>query len=86
MSKHTFSSKEELEAHVCNFIRGKVDKEVKPEHHLIDDLGADSLEILMFSMQVKEEYDIPDIPEEEMEKMTHVHHIIDYVGKFALKG
>lgn len=86
MPKHTFNSKEELQAHICNFIKSKIDKDVKPEDHLIDDLGADSLEILMFSMQVKEEYDVPDIPEEDMEKMTHVKDIIDYVGKFTLKG
>ena len=47
---------------------------------LIDDIGADSLDVVEIVMQIEEEFDI-EIPDEEVEKLTTVQEIIDYVEK-----
>jgi len=47
---------------------------------LIDDIGADSLDVVEVVMQIEEEFDI-EITDEEVEKLTTVQEIIDYVEK-----
>ena len=47
---------------------------------LVDDIGADSLDVVEIVMQIEEEFDI-EIPDEEVEKLTTVQEIIDYVEK-----
>jgi len=47
---------------------------------LVDDIGADSLDVAEIVMQIEEEFDI-EIPDEEVEKLTTVQEIIDYVEK-----
>ena len=54
-----------------------VDK-VRPEHNIMDDLGADSLDTVEIVMKVEEEYDIT-IPDEDVEEMKTVQDLIDYV-------
>ena len=54
-----------------------VDK-VRPEHNIMDDLGADSLDTVEIVMKVEEEYDIT-IPDEDVEVMKTVQDLIDYV-------
>ena len=53
---------------------------ITPTTHLIDDLGADSLDVVEVVMQIEEEFDI-EISDEEVEKLTTVQEIIDYVEK-----
>lgn len=47
---------------------------------LVDDIGADSLDVVEVIMQIEEEFEI-DIPDEEAEKLLTVQEIIDYVEK-----
>ena len=47
---------------------------------LVDDIGADSLDVVEVIMQIEEEFDI-EIPDEEAEKLSTVQEIIDYVEK-----
>jgi len=47
---------------------------------LVDDIGADSLDVVEVVMQIEEEFDI-EITDEEVEKLTTVQEIIDYVEK-----
>ena len=54
--------------------------EVVPEASFIDDLGADSLDLVEMMMSLEEEFDI-DIDDEEAEKLTTVQKVIDYVKK-----
>jgi len=54
-----------------------VDK-VRPEHNIMDDLGADSLDSVEIVMKVEEEYDII-IPDEDVETIKTVQDLIDYV-------
>lgn len=49
----------------------------------IDDLGADSLDIVELVMTMEEEFDL-DIPDEDAEKMKSVGDVIKYIsGKSA---
>jgi acyl carrier protein len=54
--------------------------EVKPEASFVDDLGADSLDLVELIMSMEEEFDI-DISDEDAEKIITVKDAIDYIGK-----
>ncbi len=51
---------------------------VKPEASFIDDLGADSLDIVELVMAMEEEFDI-EIPDEEAEKLKTVQDVMKYL-------
>ncbi|MBV5316227.1 MAG: acyl carrier protein [Desulfobulbaceae bacterium] len=46
----------------------------------VDDLGADSLDLVELIMAMEEEFDV-EIPDEEAEKITTVQNAIDFVAK-----
>ena len=46
----------------------------------VDDLGADSLDLVELIMAMEEEFDV-EIPDEEAEKISTVQNAIDYVAK-----
>ena len=52
--------------------------EVVPNALLVDDLGADSLDLVELIMSMEEEFDI-EIPDDDAEKIITVQHAIDYV-------
>ena len=52
--------------------------EVTPTAHFVDDLGADSLDIVELVMTFEEAFEI-EIPDEEAEKITTVKDAIDYI-------
>ena len=52
--------------------------EVTLESSFIDDLGADSLDIVELLMALEEEFDI-EIPDEEAEKLSSVGDVVDYI-------
>ena len=52
-------------------------EEVVPEASFVDDLGADSLDLVELIMTMEEEFDI-DIPDEDAEKMVTVKDAIEY--------
>lgn len=54
--------------------------EVKPEASFVDDLGADSLDLVELIMSMEEEFDI-DISDEDAEKIVTVKDAIDYIAK-----
>ena len=53
--------------------------EVVPEASFVDDLGADSLDLVELIMSMEEEFDI-DISDEEAEKLVTVKAVIDYIN------
>ena len=53
--------------------------EVKEDSKFIEDLGADSLDVVELVMALEEEFDI-EIPDEDAEKITTVQQAIDYVN------
>jgi acyl carrier protein len=52
--------------------------EVVPEASFIDDLGADSLDIVELIMAFEEEFDL-EIPDEDAEKIKTVQDAVDYI-------
>lgn len=52
--------------------------EVVPEASLIDDLGADSLDLVELVMAMEEEFGV-DIPDSEAENIRTVQDAINYV-------
>jgi len=57
---------------------GVEEDEVTMESSFIDDLGADSLDIVELIMALEEEFDI-EIPDSEAEKITTVGDAVDYI-------
>jgi acyl carrier protein len=55
-------------------------EEVVPEASFVDDLGADSLDLVELIMSMEEEFDA-DISDEDAEQITTVKDAIDYVNK-----
>ena len=52
--------------------------QIKPEASFVEDLGADSLDIVELIMGIEEEFDI-EIPDEDAEKLTTVGEAMQYV-------
>jgi len=59
---------------------GLNEDEVSLESSLIDDLGADSLDIVELVMAMEEEFEM-EIPDEDAEKIATVNDVIEYVKK-----
>jgi acyl carrier protein len=55
-------------------------EEVVPEASFVDDLGADSLDLVELIMSMEEEFDT-DISDEDAEQLTTVKNAIDYINK-----
>ncbi|MDR0287075.1 MAG: acyl carrier protein [Clostridiales bacterium] len=52
--------------------------EVTMEASFIDDLGADSLDIVELIMALEEEFEI-EIPDSDAEKITSVGDVVEYI-------
>ena len=59
---------------------GVSEDEVKPEASFVDDLGADSLDLVELVMALEEEFG-QEIPDEDAEKITTVQDAIDYINE-----
>ncbi len=60
------------------------ESEVVPEARFIDDLGADSLDIVELIMALEDEYGL-EIPDEDAEKMSTVGEAIKYLEEKTKK-
>ena len=54
------------------------DTSVTLEASFIDDLGADSLDLVELIMALEEEFDI-EIPDADAEKVTTVNDVVEYI-------
>ena len=52
--------------------------QITPESQIVDDLGADSLDVFQIIMGIEEEFDI-EIPTEEAEKITSVGDAVEAI-------
>ena len=57
---------------------GVEEEDIAMESSFIDDLGADSLDIVELIMALEEEFDL-EIPDSEAEKITSVGDAVDYI-------
>lgn len=58
---------------------GVAEASVTMEASFIDDLGADSLDIVELVMALEEEFDM-EIPEVEAEKISSVSDVVEYIN------
>ena len=61
---------------------GVEEDDVKLESAFIDNLGADSLDIVELIMALEEEFEI-EISEEDAEKISTVGDVVDYIKAHA---
>jgi acyl carrier protein len=57
---------------------GVEEDEVTMEASFIDDLGADSLDIVELIMALEEEFEL-EIPDDDAEKVASVGDVVDYI-------
>jgi len=53
-------------------------EEIVPEASFVDDLGADSLDLVELIMSMEEEFDI-EISDEQAEKLVTVKDVLDFI-------
>ncbi|WP_426753249.1 acyl carrier protein [Myxococcus sp. Y35] len=71
-----------IEAKVKSIIADQLgvgEDEIKPESSFIEDLGADSLDIVELVMAMEEEFEV-EIPDEEAENIKSVNDAINYIN------
>ena len=59
--------------------------EITEESSFKDDLNADSLALFELVMAVEEEYGV-EIPAEELENLTTVGSVVDYLKEHGIEG
>jgi len=69
---------------------GVDEKEVVPSASFVDDLGADSLDLVELMMSFEEEFSNPtrkiEIPDEDAEKIVTIQDAVDYLKDLGIKG
>ena len=64
---------------------GVNESEVTPEAKFVDDLGADSLDLVELVMALEEEYNM-EISDEDAEKIITVGDAIEYIQSHLAQG
>lgn len=54
--------------------------EVVPQARLVEDLGADSLDVVQLALQLEEEFDL-HIPDDEAKALPTVQAVADYIDR-----
>jgi acyl carrier protein len=71
----------ELEGRICTLVADQLGidvAEVTPDASILDDLGADSLDVVELVLSLEDAFDI-DVPDEEVEGMRTIGDIQQYV-------
>ena len=71
-----------IEQKVKNIIADQLgvgEDEIKPTSSFIEDLGADSLDIVELVMAMEEEFEV-EIPDEEAENIKTVQDAVNYIN------
>ena len=68
---------------------GVESEDVVPSASFVDDLGADSLDLVELIMSLEEEFSDPsrkvEIPDEDAEKMVTIQDAIDYITDLGVE-
>ncbi len=68
---------------------GVEEKDVVPTASFVDDLGADSLDLVELIMSFEEEFSTPakkiEIPDEDAEKILTVQDAVDYIKDLGIQ-
>jgi acyl carrier protein len=74
---------EDIERKVVEIVCKQLDvdqEKIKPETSFINDLGADSLDVVELVMEFEEAFNL-SIPDEDAEKIRTVGDVIEYIKK-----
>ena len=72
------ASVEERVKHIIVEQLGVDEEEVKPDASFVDDLGADSLDVVELVMALEEEFGL-EINDEDAEKLASVKQAVEYI-------
>lgn len=76
-------ARDSIESKVIEIISNQLsmrEDDIKGDSRFVDDLGADSLDIVELIMEMEEEFDI-EIPDEDVERMVTVKDVTDYISQ-----
>jgi|UniRef100_A0A7V3VT36 acyl carrier protein len=68
---------DEVKKAIANHLGANIDS-IKESSKLVDDLGADSLDLVELTMDLEEKFGIK-IPDEDISKLTDVKSVVDYI-------
>ena len=54
--------------------------EITPETSFVDDLNADSLDLVELTMKIEEEFDLPEISDEDLAGLLTVEDAVNYIN------
>ena len=57
------------------------ENEISADTSFVDDLGADSLDVVELTMSLEETFSLPDTPEDELTNIHTVGDLADYVSR-----
>ena len=57
------------------------ENEISADTSFVDDLGADSLDVVELTMALEETFSLPDTPEDELTNIHPVGDLADYVSR-----
>lgn len=57
------------------------ENEITADTSFVDDLGADSLDVVELTMAMEETFSLPDTPEDELKNIQTVGDLADYVSR-----
>jgi len=49
----------------------------------VDDLGADSLDVVELTMALEEEFSLPEVSDDELKKILTVGDLVEYVSRYV---
>ena len=57
------------------------ENEISADTSFVDDLGADSLDVVELTLALEETFSLPDTPEDELTNIHTVGDLADYVSR-----
>ena len=67
---------------ICNQF-GLEPDEISEATAFVDDLGADSLDVVELTIEMEDEFGMGEVPEEELKKLVTVGDLVEYVKAHA---
>lgn len=56
---------------------------VTRETSFVDDLGADSLDVVELTMAIEEEFSLSEVSDDELKKIVTVGDLVEYVSRYV---
>ncbi len=56
---------------------------VTMETSFVDDLGADSLDVVELTMAIEEEFSLPEVSDDDLKKIVTVGDLVEYVSRYV---